>query len=228
MGPCSWLIYVNNLRVEGFSCVKYTDDTTFYTNVLDNSFGDMISSAVEAANSWASANNMLLNTDKTVLENSTSSRKHKYNKEILVYGTKILPSNHMKFLGVYIDNRLNFSLHVANVVPMRDSRLFLMRQLKSLGLNNAGLVTFYMTNVRSVLTYASPAWFSLLSDFSKNELEKVQRSATRIVLPHCSYEEHLKILELSYLYDFIVCLSKTHFIKILHNPSHPLFKRLVF
>ena len=23
------------------------------------------------------------------------------------------------------------------------------------------------------------------------------------------------------------CLSKTHFIKILHNPSHPLFKRLV-
>ena len=45
---------------------------------------------------------------------------------------------------------------------------------QSLGLNNAELVTFYITNVRSVLTYASPAWFSLLSDFSKNELEKVQ------------------------------------------------------
>ena len=49
-----------------------------------------------------------------------------------------------------------------------------MRQLKSLDLNNAGLVTFHITNVRSVLTYASPVWFSLLSDFSKNELEKVQ------------------------------------------------------
>ena len=48
MGPCLWLIYVNNLRVEGFSCVKYADDTTFYTNVLDSSFSDMISSAVEA------------------------------------------------------------------------------------------------------------------------------------------------------------------------------------
>ena len=36
-----------------------------------------------------------------------------------------------------------------------------------------------------------------------------------------------RILELPVLYDFIACLSKTHFIKILHNPSHPLFKRLV-
>ena len=53
-----------------------------YTNVLDNSFSDMISSAVKATNSWASANNILLilNTDKTVLVNSTLSRKHKYNK----------------------------------------------------------------------------------------------------------------------------------------------------
>ena len=109
-------------------------------------------------------------------------------------GTKITSSDHMKFLGVTIDNRLNFNLHVANVVSKCDSRLFLMRQLKSLGLNNAGLVTFYITNVRSVLTYASPAWFLLLSDFSKNELEKVQRSATRIVLPH----HRLKVNHLTY------------------------------
>ena len=73
---------------------------------------------------------------------------------------------------------------------------FSMRQRKSLGLNNAGLVTFYITNIRSVLAYASPAWFSPLSDFSKNELEKVKRSAARIVLPHYGYEERLKILEL--------------------------------
>ena len=28
MGPCLWLNYVNDLIVEGFSCVKYADDTT--------------------------------------------------------------------------------------------------------------------------------------------------------------------------------------------------------
>ena len=67
---------------------------------------------------------MLLNTTKTVLVNSTLSRKHKYNKEILANGTKIIPSDRMKFLGVTIDNRLNFNL--ANVVSKCDSRLFLM------------------------------------------------------------------------------------------------------
>ena len=93
-------------------------------------------------------------------------------------------------MGVTIGNRLNYNLHVTNVVSKCDSKL------KSLGLNNAGMATFYITNVRSVLNYPSPAWFSLVSDFSENELEKVQRSAARIVLPHCSYEERLKIFEL--------------------------------
>ena len=40
----------------------------------------MISSAVEATKSWASANNILINTDKTVLvlvNSTTISRKHK-------------------------------------------------------------------------------------------------------------------------------------------------------
>ena len=103
-----------------------------------------------------------------------------------------------------------------------------MRLLKSLDLNNAGVVPFYFTNARSVLTYASPVWFSPLSDFSKNKLVKVQRSAARIVLPHRSYEESLKILQLLPLYAFIACLSKTYFIKTLHSSSHPLFIRLTF
>ena len=105
---------VNDLRVKGFSCVKYADDTTFYTNVLDDSFSDMISSAVEATNLWASANNTLLNTDKTVLVNSTTNTI----KEILVNGTKIMPSDHMKLLRCgYTGRRLASPTTVAAKSP---------------------------------------------------------------------------------------------------------------
>ena len=75
-----WRICVTDLRVEGFSFVKYADGTTFYADVLDSTFSDMRSSAVEATKSWASANNILINTDKTVLalvNSTTISRKHK-------------------------------------------------------------------------------------------------------------------------------------------------------
>ena len=145
-----------------------------------------------------------------------------------VYGYRFKSSTTINHL-LYMDH---IKLYAKNEQDIK-SLIYLTRVFSSnismrFGLNNAGLVTFYLTNVRSVLTYASPAWFLLLSDFSKNELEKVQRSATRIVLPHCSYEERLKILELPSLYDFIAILSKTHFITILHNPSLPLFKRLGF
>ena len=140
-----------------------------------------------------------------------------------VYGYRLKSGtaiNHLLYIDdikLYAKNErdINSLTHLTRVLSSNISMPF--------GLNNAGLVTFYITNVRSVLTYASLAWFSLLSDFGKNEIKMVQRSATRIVLPHCSYKERLKSLELPFLYDLTAYLSKTQFIKVLHNSRHPLF-----
>ena len=56
-----------------------------------------------------------------------------------------------------------------------------MRQLKVQGLNTEGLETFYTSNVRSILLYGAPAWYSFISKDSKDMLERIQRSATRII-----------------------------------------------
>ena len=34
LGPIHWLFYVNDLSVEGYDCVKYADDTSFYKTVF--------------------------------------------------------------------------------------------------------------------------------------------------------------------------------------------------
>ena len=110
-----------------------------------------------------------------------------------VYGYRLksgTPINHLLYMDdikLYAKNErdINSLIHLTRVLSSNISMPF--------GLNNAGLVTFYITNVRSVLTYASLAWFSLLSDFGKNEIKKVQRSATRIVLPHCSFRATLSL-----------------------------------
>ena len=103
-----------------------------------------------------------------------------------------------------------------------------MRQLKSLGLNTSGLKTFYITNVRSIISYGAPAWHSLLSKGNRLALEGIQRSATRIITPDLEYDQRVLFLSLPMLNDFLNDLSAKHFIKITSNDKHPLFSRIHF
>ena len=125
-----------------------------------------------------------------------------------------LKSSLLKFLGVHIDNHLSLSNHVDQVVSKCSSIMFLLRQLKILGMNSDGLNTFYCTNIRSLLSYAAPAWCTLLGDTNLEKWEKVQRRATRIILSDYEYNERLKKLCIPSLANFLPESSQRHFSKI--------------
>ena len=51
-------------------------------------------------------------------------------------------------------------------------------------MNENGLKNFYLANIRPILTYASPAWFSLLSDRDdKSSLEKSKGLPQELFFP---------------------------------------------
>ena len=103
-----------------------------------------------------------------------------------------------------------------------------MRQLKRLGMNDQGLKLFYCANIRSVLSYASPVFYTQLSDTNKAKLEKVQDTATKIILPDLDCTERLSLLNLCSLGSFIHTLSENHFLKISGDENHPLFSSVIF
>ena len=228
LGPVLWLIYSNDLQVEGFSHIKYADDTTFFTAVANTTDKNAIAPAIKATQAWSYANNMQLNTEKTIVMNTCLSNRNTYDSPIQTEETTLSPSLNTKFLGINIDNKLSFSDHVRDLTAKCNSRIFLMRKLKIIGLGRQGLKTFYLSNIRSIICYAAPAWFTLLSKHDKNNLEKIQRAATRVILPDTEYDDRLTLLDIPLLSDFMFNLSATHFSKILHNTSHPLFSRIVF
>ena len=67
---------------------------------------------------------MLSNPDKTVVMNTSLSHMHKYDCNILVNGVTLTPATEAKFLGVIIDNKLNFNNHIDYLVSKTNSRLF--------------------------------------------------------------------------------------------------------
>ena len=81
-------------------------------------------------------------------------------------------------------------------------------------MNADGLKTFFCSYIRSIATYAAPAWFMLLFD------EKVQRTGTHNILPDMGYEERLKLLD-------IPCF-KMNLCQIVADSSHLLFSCVVF
>ena len=120
----------------------------------------------------------------------------------------------MKFLGVIINDHLTFSEHINFRVKKCNSKLFLMRQLRKLGMNNDGLKTFYSANIRSVITYVSTVFYQFLSVHAKSRLEKIQRTATKIILPNTTHQQRLRTLNILSIEHFIFRISSNVFRQI--------------
>ena len=230
LGPILWLIYVNDLTASDFNtkCIKYADDTTFYKPIVDPST-ENISDAILLANTWSEQNNMILNSSKTVILNVAFTDKPAMHFDVN-YGDDdnfLSPSEHTKFLGVVVDNTLTFSNHVDYIISKCSQRLYLMRLLKRMGMDSEGLKTFYVANIKSVVAYACPAWYNLLSDTDKTRLERIQRSATRIILPFSDdYQQRLDNLTLPTISTFLHTSCSEHFTKIANDNHHPLNSRI--
>lgn len=227
LGPILWLIFINDLSVDQFQCVKYADDTSFYTTVLNRSTSTIVP-AIEKALEWSDDNHMILNNSKTVIMNFYINYLHVHKDPLVIGVNTITPSLSMKFLGVIFDDHLTFNEHIDFIVKNCNSKLFLMRQLRKLGMNNDGLKRFYCANIRSVITYASPVFYQFLSVHAKSRLEKIQRTATKMILPDIPYQQRLRALNLLTIEHFIFQISSNVFKRIVLNPNHPLHSRIIF
>jgi len=78
-----------------------------------------------------------------------------------------------------------------------------------------------------VVTYASPVWHCLLSDKSKSDIEKTQKTGTKVILPEVSYSSRQELLGLTTLNEVLINHSMIHFSKIAINEKHPLNKRII-
>ena len=54
---------------------------------------------------------------------------------------------------------------------------------------------FFCANIRCIAIHAAPAWFTILSDTDKENIDNAQRTATHTILPNREYEGRLKIFK---------------------------------
>ena len=90
------------------------------------------------------------------------------------------------------------------------------------GVDQCSLVKVYTTCLRhAVLEYGCQIWNYNSPDYLKEEIERIQRRALRIICPHLSYNKALITNNIPLLSQRRNDLCKSHFKKLL-NPKHKL------
>ena len=129
-----------------------------------------------------------------------------------------------KILGLTFDPHLTFTPHTNLLISKAHRRL---RALKALtgttyGQSKESITTLYKQYIRTLLTYASPAWSSITSTSNTRHLQTIQNAALRIAtgctqptdIPHLHHET--KVLTLHQHLD----MRGTQFIAQTLNKEH--------
>ena len=102
----------------------------------------------------------------------------------------------VRLLGLIIRSDLKWVSNTDNMVTKANKKLWILRRLKYLGAEVSDLVDIYMKQIRSILDLAVPVWHDSITLAEQTDIERIQKSATYIILGECyvSYREALKSL----------------------------------
>ena len=183
LGPLLFLIYINDLN----KAIKYSKTRHFAddTNLLirNKSLKQLqkhMNYDLRQLCHWLKANKISLNSSKTELIIFRHPNKQiNYKLKIKINGKKLIPSNFVKYLCIYIDNHLNWSYQV-NSLSSRLSRAAGMLSKIRHYVTKATLRSIYFGIFSSLLTYGSQVW-GQFSNINIRRLQQIQNKAIRII-----------------------------------------------
>jgi len=174
---------VNDLE-EDIKIVQFADDIAIYTSGMDR-IGNKkkLTRAVNTIAKKLSIIGLSLAPKKTELVEYTKAGVHDRNMYMEIGGTRIYNAEGAKFLGIWMDNRLNFARHVNIIRGKMDKANSVLNYLckKSSGLEVNTALILYKSIVRSRAEYGIPIWYPS-DDNLRIKLERGQYAGIRTAL----------------------------------------------
>ena len=208
LGPVLFSIYISpNAHIASQFDVRqqqYADDTQLMLFIspsdLDSSLTNL-QQCLSSLRSWFFHNGLALNSDKTeVICLGTTHRRQSLSSltSIQVADASVTLSNHIKLLGITLDNRLSFDKHVSNVCSISYFHIRALRHIRSyLDLESSKYIACAILSSR--LDYANSC-LSGISSYNIHRLQRVQNCLARVVQPtHSAIPSHSLLASLHWL-----------------------------
>lgn len=185
LSPLLWSLVVDSLLWkldrEGIHVQGYADDITI---LVSGKFGGVISNLTQRAlgivETWCTAEGLTVNPAKTTVVAFTRRRKLQDLKVLRLWGKELQLSSEVKYLGLLLDTKLNFTTHLEKITIKATRALWACRQMtgKTWGLKPGMILWMYTKVVLPTITYGSLIWWhKARKKESIAKLSKLQRLA---------------------------------------------------
>ena len=186
LGPLLFLIFCNDLELNllHLKTIQFADDTTLYISHYKISYINYcIEEDLQRIQNWFQANKLTLNADKTVAMYFSKKRQPSPKKPIRLElnRQKIPLVDHTKFLGLWIDNQLNWKTHISKIETTLKTKLCMLQRGKNLLTTHAKKI-LYFAQIQSHLQYGLSIWGNMSPRYQLRRLQKLQNRGVQITM----------------------------------------------
>ena len=210
LSPILFTLYTSDCRCTKETCklFKYADDTALVAQCTNDD--KIYREQVQYFTEWCDRNYLELNVKKTkemVVDFRTSEHVH---TPLSIHNEAVETVTDYKYLGTIIDNKFNFNQNVNAIYRKANSRLYFVRKLSKLRIENRILEIFFTSVVQSVITFSIICWFGNCSVESKSKLSRILSNCSKLGI------------NITFLEDLFNKYAKMRCKVILKDSEHPL------
>ena len=224
LGPLLFLIFVNDFPncTEYFNFLLFADDICLSLQFPWKDVGSIhnnINDNLYSVSNWLNANKLVLNTGKTKYmifsyRNSFSLPSIQFNR------TDIECVRSMKYLGVILDNNLNFNLHIDMISSKLSKSVGILTRVVNY-LPSGTMLSLYYSIVHPFLSYCILAYYNA-PQYLINRLIVLQKRAIRLIVGANfldSTDRFFKQLNVLKLGSLFTCNISCYFFKCFNVPD---------
>lgn len=225
IGPLLFVLFINDLPsvINNASILMYADDVKIFYSSNNIADFDLLKSDLVALTNWCEINCMSLNVDKC--KHMSFSRFPIAPSTYQINGINLESVESFNDLGVILDAKLRFHLHIHSVInKSRHALGFIKRWSKEFS-DPYVTKSLYISLVRPILEYASIVWSPSYS-CDINSLESVQKQFLLFALRGLGwdpirrlppYEHRLQLIDLPSLERRRLVLGITFMINLING-----------
>ena len=193
LGPLLFLVFANDLvkSLKFGNCVTFADDTTIFMSGNNLSFlYKKANEDLRRLSSWLDSNFLTLNIEKSLYVLFRTKNKALDDSIKLKIGDReIKRAKNTKFLGVIIDEYLDWEAHVNRTLSkLSTGNYSLCMVSKCLPFNPKRRI--YFTNVESHFKYALSVWGPMLK---MKQLKKLKKAANKSIRTLCNAKTRVRL-----------------------------------
>ena len=218
ISPVLFTIYTNDcsINTDNIKLIKFADDSTIQGLIQNDDDRDYFD-FIEYFTNWCDNHYLLLNVRKTKELIIDFRVKKDPILPISIKGETVTIVHQYKYLGIIIDDKLEWDPHSSSVHSKMQQRLFFLRKLNSFHIDSKILYLFYTSVIESILLFCFHAWGGNIKADQVNHLQ----STIKRCLSICGTE----LYSITFLLDKV---TSSKFSRILKDNTHPLFSRISF